>query len=64
MPSYTLLIGPLCLGLSWLLYRAAFLVAASRANKNDLPAIVRAMKGMPSPHNEDNQKGPPSLPRP
>jgi hypothetical protein len=40
-------------------------VAAIRANKADLPAIVRAMKKMPSPrddeHSNDSQS-PPSLP--
>jgi hypothetical protein len=39
----------------------AILVAVFRANKDDLPAIVRALMMM-GPRDDDSGKGPPSLP--
>jgi hypothetical protein len=41
----------------------AAVVAVIRANKNDLPAIVRALMRT-RPSDDDSGKGPPSLPKP
>ena len=41
----------------------AAIVAVLRANKDDLPAIVRALTRM-GPHDDDSGEGPPSLPKP
>jgi hypothetical protein len=45
----------------WLIFGMAFLVIVIRANKDDLPAIVRAMMRM-GPSDDEDRKGPPSLP--
>ena len=57
MPTYALLIVPPSL------VGVAALVAVIRARKDDLPAIVRAIMRM-GPRDDDDQKGPPSLPKP
>ena len=41
----------------------AAVVAVIRANKDDLPAIVRALMRI-GPRDDDSGKGPPSLPKP
>ena len=41
----------------------AAILAVIRANKNDLPAIVRALMRV-GPRDDDSGKGPPSLPKP
>ena len=43
------------------LLSVAAVVAVIRANKKDLPAIVRALMRV-GPHDDDSRKGPPSLP--
>jgi hypothetical protein len=45
-----------------LLMGVAVIIAVCRANRDDLPAIVRALMRM-GPHEDDIGKGPPSLPR-
>lgn len=44
----------------------AAVIAVCRANRDDLPAIVRALKGKPprDDRDDDGQKPPPSLPSP
>lgn len=57
MPSYILLVVPAALpGL-------AAVIAVCRANRDDLPAIVRALVRMGS-SDDNGRKGPPSLPTP
>ena len=46
-----------------LLIGVAAVIAVCRANKNDLPAIVRALMRM-GPRDDDSRKPPPSLPKP
>ena len=56
MPSYILFIVPTMLpGL-------AVVIAVCRANRDDLPAIVRALKGKGTRDDELGSKTPPSLP--
>jgi hypothetical protein len=62
MPFYALpmLVLPLLIGV-------AAVIVVCRANKEDLPAIVRALMGTRSRDGErddDSGKGPPSLPQP
>jgi hypothetical protein len=45
------------------LFGSAAVLAVVRANKDDLPAIVRALMRM-GPRDDDSGKGPPSLPKP
>jgi hypothetical protein len=58
MPSYTL-----ALAAPWCLIGVAIIVIAFRAEKVDLPAIVRAIMRM-GPKDDGDGKGPPSLPKP
>ena len=46
-----------------LLIGVAVVIAVCRANRDDLPAIVRALMRM-GPRDDTNRKGSPSLPKP
>lgn len=58
-PAASPVLDPPLLALS----RTRVVVAVIRANKNDLPAIVRALMRM-GPRYDDSGKTPPSLPKP
>jgi hypothetical protein len=55
--------GQLLLGLVAVVILVLGLVALVRCNKNDIPAIVRALMRM-GPRDDDSGKTPPSLPKP
>lgn len=55
MPSYVVVFVAPCL------FALAVIVAVIRANKEDLPEIVRAIMRM---GRKDDEDGPPSLPKP
>lgn len=57
MPSYTLVFATPCL------IGIAIIVIAFRANKDDLPEIIRAIMRV-GPKDDDDAGGPPSLPKP
>jgi hypothetical protein len=57
VPPYAILALPLSL------IALGFIVAVIRANKDDLPAIVRAMRGI-RPGDDGERDDPPSLPKP
>jgi hypothetical protein len=53
----------LALRMPYLIIGVAFIIIVCRANRADLPAIVRAIMRV-EPHGDDSRKDPPSLPRP
>lgn len=56
LPVYVILAVPSSL------FAVAAIVAVIRADRGDLPAIVRALTRM-GPRNDDSGEGPPSLPK-
>lgn len=60
LPHTALTDNPLALASVILAF--ALLIAVIRANKDDLPAIVRALMRM-GRHNDDDRDDPPSLPK-
>lgn len=56
MSGYALLAVALCFGV-------AVIIAVCRANRDDLPTIVRAIMRA-GPRDDDKPEGPPSLPKP
>ena len=57
MPVYVILAVPSSL------FAVAAIVAVIRADRDDLPAVVRALTRM-GPRDDASGEGPPSLPRP